>query len=96
MAGIVITGAPTVGPGPWVPSTITGTSSTVFVNGSAVVLKDDPVATHIKPGKNPDPISGKDVPTSKVFIEGKQAAQIGDVCTEGEVICKSSPDVFAS
>lgn len=97
MAGLVLNGAPTVGPGPWLPSTVVGTSSTVFAEGQQIiVLAGDSVVTHIKPGKSPSPISGVVIGKGKVLIEGKQAAQIGDICSAGEILCKSADSVFTS
>lgn len=97
MAGIVLDNAPTVGPGPWKPSVVVASSSTVMANGKKIVLDGDPVITHIKPGKSPSPISGKVIASSgKVFVEGKAIAQIGDVCSKGEVLVESSTSVFAS
>ncbi|QIW87121.1 phospholipase [Aeromonas phage Ahp1_CNU-2021] len=98
MAGLVLHNAPTIGPGPWSPSKVLGTSTTVFANGKQIVVRqDDRVQTHTKPGDDPQPISGKVIArTSKVFVQGKPLAQIGDVCDLGEVIIKSSSNVFAS
>lgn len=97
MAGIVLDQAKTIGPGPWRPSKVTATSSTVFANGSKIALHGDKVETHTKPGKNPSPISGAVIASSsKVFIEGKAVAQIGDITTTGEVLVESSSNVFAS
>lgn len=94
MAGICITPTPTVGPAVWVPSAVIGSSQSVLVNGLPVVLAGDTVTTHIKPGDNPSPISGAVIATSKVIIEGKLAAQIGDVASAGELLVGSSPNVF--
>ena len=97
MAGLVLNGAPTVGPGPWLPSTVVGTSSTVLAeNEQIIVLHGDSVVTHIKPGSSPSPISGLVIGKGKVYIEGKLAAQIGDICTKGEIIVKSAESVFSS
>lgn len=98
MAGIVLNEAPTIGPGPWAKSKVIGTSSTVFANGRTIVVRqDDRVVTHTKPGDSPEPISGRVIArTSKVFVQGKPLAQIGDICDLGEVLCKSSSNVFAS
>ncbi|MGL6228675.1 MAG: PAAR domain-containing protein [Culicoidibacterales bacterium] len=95
MAGLVLNNGPTIGPSSWNPSNVVGSSSTVTANGRQIIVLDkDQVITHVKPGKNPDPKSGLVIATSKVFIEGKRAAQIGDICTHGEVLVKSSPNIF--
>lgn len=98
MAGIVLDKAKTIGPGPWNPSKVIGTSSSVFANGSKIVVREgDSVEVHIKPGDDPSPKAGKVIArTTKVFVEGKPIAQIADVCTEGEVIVECSSNVFAS
>ncbi|UYD60206.1 baseplate puncturing device [Aeromonas phage avDM12-TAAL] len=97
MAGIVLNMAPTIGPGPWKPSKVVGTSSTVFAEGQQIVVKqDDQVIRHERPD-GPDWKQGKVIAsTSKVFVEGKPIAQIGDVCTDGEILVKSATSVFAS
>lgn len=96
MAGIALNQDTTIGPGPWVPSTLVASSTTVFIEGKTVVLHNSDVITHIKPGKSPSPKQGKVIATSKVIIEGKRVARIGDTCTDGEIICKSATSVFAS
>lgn len=96
MAGLVLSGAKTVGPGPWLPSQVIGTTSTVFANGRQILVREnDQVITHIKPGDDPSPKAGLVIASSsKVFIEGKLVAQLADVCTEGEVIVECSSNVF--
>ncbi|ADQ53114.1 gp5.4 conserved hypothetical protein [Aeromonas phage 65] len=96
MAGLVLSGAKTIGPGPWLPSQVIGTTSTVFANGRQILVReDDRVITHIKPGDDPSPKSGLVIASSaKVFIEGKRVAQLADICTEGEVIVECSTNVF--
>lgn len=97
MAGLVLHGNPTIGPGPWKPSTMIATSQTVTCNGLPIVLLNDTTQSHIKPGKEPAPKAGKVVMNrTKVLIEGKTPAQIGDVLSEGEIICKSSNNTFVS
>lgn len=98
MAGLVLNNAKTIGPGPWEPSNVVGTTSTVFANGQQIIVRqDDAVITHIKPGDDPSPIAGLVIArTAKVFIEGKPIAQLADVCTMGEVIVECSPNVFVS
>ena len=96
MAGIVLDMAPTVGPGPWNPSNVVATSSTVFAEGKKIVVQDDQVIKHDRPD-GPDWKQGKVIARSgKVFIEGKPVAQIGDICTDGEILVKSASSVFAS
>lgn len=96
MAGIALDQHTTIGPGPWNPSKVVASSTTVFIEGKTVVLHNADVITHVKPGSSPSPIQGKVIATSKVIIEGKRVARIGDLCTDGEVICKSATSVFAS
>lgn len=97
MAGLVLNYGPTIGPSSWNPSNVIGTSSSVTANGhQIIVLDNDQVITHIRPGKNPSPKNGLVIATSKVYVEGKRVAQIGDLCTHGEVLVKSSHNIFAS
>lgn len=95
MAGIALHEHTTIGPGPWNPSNIIASSSSVFIEGKTVGLHGSDVVVHIKKGKSPSPKFGKVIATSKVFIEGKSVARIGDLCTHGEIICKSANSVFA-
>lgn len=94
MSGICISPTPTIGPTVWLPSVVIGTSQTVLVNGMPVVLQGDTVTTHIKPGDSPSPIAGSVITSSKVFVEGKQVAQIGNVASAGELLVGSSTNVF--
>lgn len=97
MAGIVLNNAATMGPGPYLPSTVTAsTNTTVFSGGKLVVVQGDQVVTHIKPGNDPAPIAGKVIATTgTVFIGGKPVARIGDQCDKGEILVESSSNVFS-
>lgn len=97
MAGIVLNGAATIGPGPYLPSSVVASNNTtVFSGGKPVVVSGDQVVTHIKPGNDPAPIAGKVIATSStVFIGGKPVARIGDTCDKGETLVESATNVFA-
>ena len=95
MAGIVTHMAKTSGHDDFPPTNVIATSSTVFVNGEKVVLHGDKIIPHTNPdGKTHD--GTVIASTSKVFIEGKPAASIGDMITCGDTIAESSSNVFIS
>lgn len=68
-------------------------STKVFVGGYGVVRKDDAVDPHNKKGCIPD-TSVVTTFSSKVFVEGKGAARIGDKYTDDNIIITGSSSVF--
>ncbi|MFS1420512.1 PAAR domain-containing protein [Vibrio splendidus] len=87
MAGLATEANTIIGPGPWLPTKAIASSQTVTIGDSPVLLHDDDVVERRKPGKNPSWKSSKVVVnSSKVIIEGKRAASIGDVTADGGVI----------
>lgn len=69
------------------------TYTKVFVNDHPVVLEGDPVAPHNKGGCVPD-TSVLTTYSSKVFVNGKGVARIGDKYTDDNIITSGSSNVF--
>jgi uncharacterized Zn-binding protein involved in type VI secretion len=87
---------PTTGHGCFPPTSVSGTASTVLVNGKpAVVVGDGPnVHTCVR---KPYPTHGSSVSAGSgtVIIEGKPAGRISDPIGCGSVIAGGSSNVFS-
>lgn len=95
MSGLSFDGAITTGHGQFPPTTIIATQSKVFVDGKAVCREDDPIVPHTRTTMPYDTHSGVIVPkTTKVYIMGKKAAQIGDAISCGDTIAEASGKTF--
>lgn len=71
----------------------TATYTGVKINGYPPVLQGDPVAPHSKAGCSPD-TSTLSTYSSKVFINGKGVARIGDQYSSDNTITSGSSNVF--
>lgn len=69
------------------------TFTSVKINGHPPVLAGDPVAPHDKGGCVPD-TSVLTTYSSKVFVNGKGVARIGDKYTSDNTITSGSSNVF--
>ena len=69
------------------------TFTAVKINGHPPVLAGDPVAPHSRGGCTPD-TSVLTTYSSKVFINGKGVARIGDKYTSDNTITSGSSNVF--
>ena len=69
------------------------TFTSVKINGHPPVLAGDPVALHDKGGCVPD-TSVLTTYSSKVFVNGKGVARIGDQYTGDNIITSGSSNVF--
>lgn len=69
------------------------TYSGVKINGFPAVLEGDLVAPHSQAGCSPD-TSVLNTYSSKVFINGKGVARIGDQYTSDNIITSGSSNVF--
>lgn len=97
MAGIVLDKAKTSGHDMYPPTVVNASSSTVKINGKRVVLHGDPITPHTKTVKPHDTHGGTVIATSsKLFIEGKAVARLGDKITCGDVIVECSSDVSSN
>ena len=98
MAGVAVDGALTSGhSGPFPPTTVTATASTVFINGLPVVRVGDPIIPHTRLRKPFDTHGGAvSSGSGTVFAQGIPVAMIGDSIDCGDAIASSSPNVFSS
>ncbi|CAH0447970.1 PAAR motif of membran proteins [Vibrio phage vB_VpaM_sm033] len=87
---------PTTGHGCYPPTTVTGTASTVKINGQSAMTQGDPMAAHCKVcGKSrPCHASSVSAGSGSVTIEGKPAARIGDSIGCGCAVAGASSNVF--
>ena len=94
MAAVARLGDICTGHGCWPPRTGVSASPNVFVNGIAAHRLNDPWDTHCCPtdGCHPGTVSQA---SSRVFINGKGIARIGDVIDCGSLIAAGSPNVNA-
>lgn len=83
------------GHGCFPPTTVTGTSSDVMINGMPAMTQGDPMTPHTCVTK-PYPTHGSTVSggSSSVFINGKPAARTGDPIGCGSAVGSGSGNVF--
>ena len=95
MAGLAYNHCITTGHDAYPPTDVNATQSKVFTGGIAVVRDGDPITPHTKTTKPHDTHGGVvEARTSKVFVNGKKAAQIADPISCGDTIAQSSHKVF--
>ncbi len=70
-----------------------GLTSSVFVNGQAVIVLGTHFPTHVCGTSSHD--ATQTVGSSSVFFEGKAVARIGDSQNCGDQLAQGSPNVFA-
>lgn len=83
------------GHGCFPPTTVSGTSGNVKINGMPAMTTGDPMAPHTCVNK-PYPTHGSSVAegSGTVFINGKPAARIGDAIGCGSHVGSGSSNVF--
>ncbi|QNI20955.1 PAAR repeat-containing protein [Vibrio phage vB_pir03] len=86
---------PCTGHGCFPPSTVTGTSPDVTINGQPAMLAGDPMAPHTCVRK-PYPTHGSTIVggSGTVLINGKPSVRIGDPVGCGSAVAGGSSDVF--
>lgn len=97
MSGIAKDGALTSGHQQFPPTTVTASSTKVFVEGSKVCLNGDPIIPHTRQVEPFDTHTGNvQATTSKIFVEGIRVARIGDPISCGDTIAQGSSKVFGN
>lgn len=97
MSGIAKDGAKTSGHEQFPPTTVTASSTKVFVEGSKVCLDGDSIVPHTRQVKPFDTHTGNvNATTSKIFVEGKPVARMGDPVSCGDTIAQGSSRVFGN
>lgn len=82
--------------GPFPPTVVNATASTVFINGKPILREGDPITPHTRLVKPYDTHGGSvSVGSGTVFAEGKPVARIGDPIGCGDTIAQGSSNVFA-
>ena len=95
MAGLSYDKARTTGHSTYPPTIINATQSKVFVEGIPVLVEGDPIVPHRNTVEPHDTHGGECVAgTSKVFVTGKKAVQMGDRISCGDTVAFSSSKVF--
>lgn len=95
MAGLSFNNAITSGHEAWPPTNVIASQSKVFVDGIPVLREQDEIIPHTEIKKPYETHGGKVIArTSKVFVQGKKAAQMADSISCGDTIAQSSSKTF--